>query len=463
MLNLLYILLTVVYLERSNTLNFDEERLPDAQILVGDVCFRHDSAYMYCDSAYYFESNNSLTAMGNVRLIQGDTLSGYGDILYYDGNSKLGRFRHHVRLIHHQSVLTTDSLNYDRANEQAYYFGGGTLRDTVNTLTSTYGLYYTSTSDCTFHEQVHLINKDFTLDTDTLLYNTESHWAQIVCPTTIVDTDTTTILCHNGTYNTETHYAKLHEDVAIHQKDTTSTYLAADTIHLWNQGDSIIAYHKVRIYREDAQMVCDSVRYVANDSMIYLYQKPILWNENNQMAADSFHLYLRDQELDRIHGLGHACSVQQCQYDSSRFNQLSGKEMWGYCIEQQLRQVDFLGNAETIFYPDDKGEYIGLNTTQSPNVNVYIQDQQIERIRLSSATTGTMYPIEQIPAGAEHLALFFWAADERPISPEDVRRKVTNPVQRPEVKQEETINEDDNEENTNNTPVRTRGRRSRRR
>ena len=44
-----------VYLIHSNTLSFDKAVKPDAQILNGDVCFRHDSSYMYCDSAYFFE------------------------------------------------------------------------------------------------------------------------------------------------------------------------------------------------------------------------------------------------------------------------------------------------------------------------------------------------------------------------------------------------------------------------
>ena len=111
---------SLVYLEHSETLSFDEKRLPDAQILRGNVCFRHDSVLMYCDSAYFFEKENSLHAFGHVHMIQGDTLEGFGDILFYNGNTKLARLRRHVRLIHQQTTLTTDSLNYDRKNNIAY-------------------------------------------------------------------------------------------------------------------------------------------------------------------------------------------------------------------------------------------------------------------------------------------------------------------------------------------------------
>ena len=55
---------------------------PDAQILIGNVAFRHDSVYMYCDSACFYEKTNSLEAFDNVKMVQGDTLFLYGDYLF---------------------------------------------------------------------------------------------------------------------------------------------------------------------------------------------------------------------------------------------------------------------------------------------------------------------------------------------------------------------------------------------
>ena len=102
---------TMVYLERSARLSYDEKRMPNAQLLSGNVRFRHDSVLMYCDSAYFFEKENSLHAFGHVRLVQGDTLQGFGSELYYNGNTKMAQFRGNVRLIHNSTILTTDSLN----------------------------------------------------------------------------------------------------------------------------------------------------------------------------------------------------------------------------------------------------------------------------------------------------------------------------------------------------------------
>lgn len=192
----------MVYLEHSETLSFDERRLPDAQILNGNVRFRHENALMYCDSAYFYEKTNSVRAFGHVHFEQGDTLHGYGDILYYDGNTKVARLRQHVKLIHKQTTLSTDSLNYNRIENIAYYFSGGTIQDSLNTLSSVWGQYRPDSHQALFRHTVHLQNSSFTLDADTLLYNTQTNIANLVTPTTIVYQGETTILSSNGWYNT---------------------------------------------------------------------------------------------------------------------------------------------------------------------------------------------------------------------------------------------------------------------
>lgn len=127
---------TKVFLEHANTLSFDKERNAEAQVLNGDVCFRHDSSYMYCDSAYFFEQTNSLEAFSNVRMEQGDTLFVYGNYLFYDGNTQIAYLRENVRMENGQVTLFTDSLNYERIPDIGYYFDGGLIVDSLNQLSS---------------------------------------------------------------------------------------------------------------------------------------------------------------------------------------------------------------------------------------------------------------------------------------------------------------------------------------
>ncbi len=197
-----------VYLLHSDVLRFDKAQNPDAQIVDGNVVFRHDSVYMYCDSAYFYNATNSLEAFGNVKMNQGDTLFLYGDYLFYDGNSQIAMVRENVRMENKQTVLLTDSLNYDRILNLGYYFDGGTLMDEENVLTSNWGEYSPSTKIAVFNHDVKLVNPQFTLTSDTLKYSTETKIANIVGPSDIVS-DKNHIYSELGYYNTSTEQAEL--------------------------------------------------------------------------------------------------------------------------------------------------------------------------------------------------------------------------------------------------------------
>lgn len=182
-----------IFLLHSDRLFHDAEIDAQAQILVGNVQFRHDDVFMYCDSALFYEASNSLDAFGNVRMVQGDTLSLTGDILYYDGLDKLARVRNNVVLVHGQMTLYTDSLDYDRLYNVGYFFEGGHLITQDNDMTSDWGEYRPQTKVAVFNYNVHLVSPAppqqvrTTLLTDTLYYNTVTSVANARGPSTIDD------------------------------------------------------------------------------------------------------------------------------------------------------------------------------------------------------------------------------------------------------------------------------------
>lgn len=197
-----------VYLLHADETRFNQLVNPDAQILVGDVVFRHDSMYMYCDSALFYEQSNSLDAYGNVRMNQGDTLFLYGDRLHYSGDEMLAKVRENVVMIDKEMTLTTDSLNYDRTISLGYYFNWGTVEDTLNVLTSEWGEYDTQTNDAIFNYDVTLTNPNFVITSDTLQYNTKTQIATIVGPSNI-NSDNNHIYSTLGRYYTAAEHAEL--------------------------------------------------------------------------------------------------------------------------------------------------------------------------------------------------------------------------------------------------------------
>lgn len=196
------------------------------QMLIGNVEFLYDSIYMSCDTAYNYNDRNYFEAFGNVRMNQGDTLFLYGDYLDYDGDVRLVRVRHNVRMENRSVVLLTDSLNYDRVRNLGYYFNGGTLEDSTNVLTSEWGEYSPQTKMAVFNYDVELTNPQFTLVSDTLRYSTVTRVANIVGPSDI-ESGESYIYSESGYYNTAERYAYLLDRSVLMNK---SNQLVGDSI-----------------------------------------------------------------------------------------------------------------------------------------------------------------------------------------------------------------------------------------
>ncbi len=205
------------------------------QVLKDSVIFLHDGAYLYCDSAYWSEKENTFEAFGRVRMEQGDTLFLKGQYMHYDGNMKLVKVRRNVTLEHipkknSTNIITlfTDSLNYDRMMNLGYYFDGGMLVDSLNELTSFWGQYEPNLNMATFRDSVILTNPNFTLYSDRLKYNTNEKLALISTPTKIVS-DSGIIYTSNGWYNTDTEESLLLDQSTVVNKEG-NRYLRGDSI-----------------------------------------------------------------------------------------------------------------------------------------------------------------------------------------------------------------------------------------
>ena len=465
----------------------DKILLPDVQILIRSVKLRHDSMYMYCDSALIYEKTNSVEAFGNVRMEQGDTLFIYGDYLYYDGMSQLAMLRENVRMINRNTVLTTDSLNYDRLYNLGYYFDGGTLTDEENVLTSEWGEDSPATKLSVVNHDVKLVNPKFVLTSDTLKYSTDTKIATILGPSDIVS-DKNHIYSERGIYNTTTEQAELldrsvltnegkkltgdsifydrvlgygeafdnvqmndtinrnmltgnycfyneitgsalatQRAVAIDYSQGDSLFMHGDTLRLITyhiNTDSMFremrVYHKVRAYRTDVQAVCDSLVYNSKDSCMTMYTDPILWHGSQQLLGEEIKVYMNDSTIDWAHIINQALAVEQ--KDSVHYNQVTGKEMKGFFVGGDMRQVDVNGNVLVVFYPiDDKDStMIGLNYSEGSFLRMLLKERRMEQGAFIGKANGTLYPMDQIPADKYKLPPFVWFDYIRPRNKEDI-------------------------------------------
>jgi lipopolysaccharide export system protein LptA len=188
--------------------------------LIGDVIFKQEDTYMYCDSAFFYEITNSIDAYGTIR-IEGPKVKLYGDVLHYNGNlSKADITGKTVRLTDGKMDLTTTAMQYDLEKDIGEYQTGGKVVDKDNVLTSKKGYYYSNDRIVFFKDSVVLTNPKYVMKSDTLKYNTSNSTAYFFGPTHInsTGTDSSHIYCEDGWYNTETEKSRFTKNAYIESK-----------------------------------------------------------------------------------------------------------------------------------------------------------------------------------------------------------------------------------------------------
>ena len=212
---------------------------------------------------------------------------------------------------------------------------------------------------------------------------------------------------------------------AIYYEDTDTLFAKADTMYVYfdtinNDIQRINAFYNVRFFRNDVQGKCDSLHYVIADSMAYMRKSPVIWAEDTQLSGDSINIKTRGQSIENLMMQPNAFVIQQ---DSIKgFNQVKGKKITTYFKGNDIDNMYNEGNAETVYWlRDDDGSLIGVNFSQSSEMDIKIRNRQISNIRFYQNIKETLYPEEQLKDNMEYLKGFLWQEEEKPVR-EEFRR-----------------------------------------
>src|SRR5690606_21316018 len=135
--------------------------------LIGDVELEQSTTTIWCDSAYLFKKRNFVEAFGKVRIQDGDSITITVRKLEYDGNTKVVKLRNNVVFTKlATTTLLTDSLDFDSANNVAYYYNGEQLVDSINALPSKKGYYNLTSNTASFKKDGHVKNPDYPMTSD---------------------------------------------------------------------------------------------------------------------------------------------------------------------------------------------------------------------------------------------------------------------------------------------------------
>lgn len=473
-----------IIIEYSDFADVNQTEIPDAFLLTGNVRINHDGVIMTCNKAYYFQKENYLKAFGNVHMVQGDTLFMDSKYAEYNGNVKQAFATGNVVMKSPDMTLVTDSINFDRNSQEAYYKTYGTITNKDNTLRSKSGRYYVAQKKFQFLTAVTITNPKYVVKSNHLDYYNNSGHSYLFGPSTITS-EQNFIYTEKGFYDskknvghflrksyikyndrliqgdslfynrniefasatnnvkiTDTinrgiikgHYAEVFKQkdsmyvtkraVAVNFVDNDSVYIHGKKLMITGKPENRIirAFNNARFYKTDLAGKCDSIHSAQKTNLTQLIGKPILWNFENQMTGDVMHLIGNDktEKLDSLKVLNNAFIISKDTIGTG-FNQVKGLNLYGKFRDNKLYEADIVKNTEVVYYMrNDKNELIGINKNVSSKINMTLDGNTIDTMTFFTNVDGDIYPEKDLPENARKLRGFIWRGDERIKTKDDI-------------------------------------------
>ncbi len=473
-----------IIIEHSDFADVNQDEMPGAFLLTGNVVVNHDGAVLSCNKAYFFQDENYIKAFGNVQLIQGDTLFLTSKYAEYNGNVKKAFATGDAVLSSQEATLATDTINFDRNTQEAFYNTKGTITNKENTLESKAGKYFIAQKKFQFLKEVTITNPKYVIKSNHLDYFSNSGHTYLFGPSTITS-KTNFIYTEKGFYDTRRnlahflrksyikyddrriegdsmyydrnkefasatrnvkitdsinqgvvkgHYAELYKKkdslfvtkraVAINFVENDSVYIHGKILMVTGKEDNRIirAFNNVRFFKADMSGKCDSIHSSAKTSLTKLIGNPILWSGENQITGDIMHLVgdSKTQKLDSLKVLKNTFLVSKDTLGTG-YNQVKGLNLFGKFKEGKLHDVDIVKNSEVIYYMrNDQNELIGINKNVSSKINLVLENNAIETITFFQQVDGDIFPEEDIAENDRVFRGLKWRGDERIKSKNDI-------------------------------------------
>ena len=429
----------------SNTLEVNEFYGPDVKVLRGDVQFYHDSASMFCDSAFYNSAQNTFRAFGNVhayRLMeQSDTVHLWGDSLDYDGKTRLARMRDNVVMTTDSMRLVTENVDYDMDKNVANYFDGGVTYSGNDTLESKLGYFYPKRNELVYNKDVVLHNKDYKMYSDTLTYNVKSHVSTFQGPTEVIS-DENYLYSERGWYNHDREECQLTKNSYLVSKEHR---LSGDTIYYYRKESYGMGRSNVEIIdtAQNITLSANEARYYEIPEHSFLTDKALMTYRTKKdtlylhadtifMCTDTIFTATDTTEFRRVRAYRHVktyrydiqtmCDSLEYNFNDSiismyytpviwnKDNQITANLVKLYTIDDGVDMVELIGEAFVSQKVDSIPRY---NQICGKDMVAYLDSNKITQVEVLRNAQSIYYTTEDsIVTGmntvsAENMDIFF--------------------------------------------------------
>lgn len=265
-----------------NSDNFIGERIgdKDVQYFRGNVKMIHDSIYMFADSAII--RGHKMTAIGEVVIVQEDTINIFADSLKYDSDTKLADLYDNVVLESTDKQLFTNHLVYDAEKKFGTFQDTAILRRETMILSSLKGSYNVHSKKALFYDQVVIIDKDLKLTCDSLDYDTDIDRAYFLSPTFITQGGKE-IYCEAGYYDLNEGRAYFADNAIVREEGKEAS---ADDI-LFSEIDSTVTLRgKAEVKDSSSTATGDEIIYNDLSGDIFILGKGRYETEENVIEGD---------------------------------------------------------------------------------------------------------------------------------------------------------------------------------
>ena len=406
-----------INVEHSDYANINQDEIPDALLLTGNVRVSHEGVIFTCNKAYFFQKENYLKAFGEVQMVQGDTLFLNSKYAEYNGEVKKAFATGNVIMRSPESTLVTDTINFDRNTQEAFYNSFGTITNKDNTLKSKSGRYFANQKKFKFLTAVTITNPKYVIKSNHLDYYTNSGHSYLFGPSTITSKENF-IYTEKGFYDTKKNQARLLRNSYIKYNDrriegdslfydrnreyasATNNVKITDSI---NKG--IVKGHYAEIFRnlkteKDSMMITKravAVTLIENDSLYIHGKKMLITGKTGERIIRAFNnvrYYKTDMsgKCDSIHSDQKTALTKMIgrpilwNYD----NQLTGDIMHliGNNKTEKLDSLKVLNNAFII-----SKDTIGTGYNQVKGVNLYgkFKDNKLSEVDIIKNTEVIYY------------------------------------------------------------------------
>ena len=206
----------------------------------------------------------------------------------------------------------------------------------------------------------------------------------------------------------------------------------------------IWATGKVKLFRKDIQMSCDSLAYYDLDSLVRLYRDPLVFNEGNrQYAADSIYVVIKNKKAERARLMSSAFITTQ--EDTLCYDQIKSTEMMAYFDSTRtLQRFDALGGATALFFLTENDALATVNKVESKMLYAVFDKGNLDKIYYFDNAKNDAYPIVQLPKDERYMKGFRWNPERKPKGPHDItpyqprRSERTTYLARPHAEFKET-------------------------